>query len=155
MPLTTLITESDHALRQAMRAGFDAAAAADSTGSLGTGWIDVMRVDGDQMGVNGWMLFGDGWPDVVEFVAPTGKKLVAEPELRPDLGKAFPEIAGSENGGYRAVLPRAMFAPNGEWNLRIRALRGADEVFSCSIRRGESANGSLKSPRWSGQALEV
>jgi hypothetical protein len=153
-PLTRLIMESDAALREAMRAGFDGAAAR-SNDVLRTGWIDVMRVDGDQMIVKGWMLFGDGWPDIVEFVAPGGDRLVADPQLRPDLADAFPQVEGGENGGWGALLPRDTFAPNGDWDFTIRALRGADEVFVCSISRTDAMNGRLNPARWSGESLQT
>jgi hypothetical protein len=154
-PLAQLITHSDAAVRGAMLAGFDAATVGSRSDTLRTGWIDLMRVDGDEMVVNGWMLFGDGWPDVVEFVSPAGEHLVAEPQLRQDLAEAFPQVEGSENGGYRAILPRATFAPNGEWKVTIRALQGREEIFRCNVRRREQDPRALVEPRWSGRQLEA
>jgi glutamate-1-semialdehyde aminotransferase len=147
-PLARLITESDDALHRAMQAGF-------GSEMLGTGWIDVMRVEGDEMAVAGWILHGDGWPDVVEFVAPAGDRLVADSQQRPDLAEAFPRVEGGENGGYRAVLPHETFAPNGDWDFTIRALRGPDEIFSCRIRRNGATNGRLQAATWSDETLQA
>jgi hypothetical protein len=153
--LRNVISRSDAAVDAAIRAGFEAAASGCEHDRLKTGWIDLMRVDGDEMAVNGWMLFGNGWPDVVEFVSPSGEHLIADPQIRQDLVEAFPQIEGCENGGYQAVLPRATFAPNGEWEVTIRALQGPEEIFRCNVRRREQDPRALVEPRWSGRQLEA
>jgi hypothetical protein len=91
----------------------------------------------------------------VEFVAPAGDRLVADPQQRPDLAEAFPRVEGGENGGYRAVLRHETFAPNGDWDFTIRALRGPDEIFSCRIRRNGAVNGRLQAATWSGETLQA
>ena len=103
----------------------------------------------------GWMLLDDGWPDVVEFVSATGERLVAEPEKRPDLRTAFPQIDGSENGGYRASLPKQVFGQNGTWDITIRGQRGAETVFSCRIKREHEPARALRAPHWSGDTMHV
>lgn len=145
---------ADSAMRDAMRAGFSMGNGDHGEG-LATGWIDVMRVDGEQMSIAGWMLLDDGWPDVVEFVSATGERLVAEPEKRPDLRTAFPQIDGSENGGYRVSLPKQVFGQNGTWDITIRGQRDAETVFSCRIKREHEPARALRAPHWSGDTMHV
>ncbi len=152
--IAKITAQADTALKDAIRAGFSAGDASINEG-VPAAWIDSIRVDGDQMAVVGWMLLDDGWPDIVEFVSTAGERVVAEPDRRPDLESAFPQIEGSENGGYRALLPRGVFTDNGAWDFTMNARRGAKSVFSCRVKRERPASPNTPAPRWSDDILRI
>jgi hypothetical protein len=153
--IARLTSEADEAMRAAMRQGFVSRNGAGGEAQLPDGCIDLMRAEGNHMTVVGWMLLEDGWPDLVEFVGAAGGRVVAEPVFRGDLEAAYPQIEGCANSGFRADLPRWMFAAQGDWDFTMLAKRGAETVFSCRVQRKDPWTPGDGSPRWSDGVLRI
>jgi glutamate-1-semialdehyde aminotransferase len=99
------------------------------------GFLDAMLERDGGLQVAGWLLVDDRCPDSVEFVAPGGDTLLAEPVERPGVARAHPSVPDAASSGYAAFLSRDAFQRNGAWEFDLRARRGETVVFECSVAR--------------------
>jgi glutamate-1-semialdehyde aminotransferase len=132
--LSEAIRTGGEAIAAAVRAGFTSVRNGAATGPP-AGAIDIIRVEVAQLRVSGWLLFGDGCADEVSMVAPNGAVRHARTVTRPDVADAFPGVGGAESSGYEAMLPAAVFAPEGAYDFTIEARSRTGEEFRCRIVR--------------------
>ena len=146
-----LVRAGDVAIGKAMQAAFAPAENGESSTSDGGSsdlpgaFVELVREEGENLSVVGWVLFEDGPPDAVELVTRCGEVLPAERMERPDLAASFPGLAGAQQGGYVAVVPMRPFEATDSLEFTIRARRGVDGRFECQISRRRN-RGDVRPP---------
>jgi glutamate-1-semialdehyde 2,1-aminomutase len=155
--LAEVIERSRVAMREAVQAGFTETGAADAAAAgLPSGSFDCMDFTPGKLELAGWILGRQGAPDSVEVIGPNGQTFTTRPSPRPDLAKAFPDVADAATAGYQVRLPTSALAANGGHEFTVVAKRGGETLFNCRIVRGEnSSSAALPDPRWTGEALHL
>ncbi|HEX5500017.1 MAG TPA: hypothetical protein VFX03_12355, partial [Thermomicrobiales bacterium] len=80
-------------------------------------------VDEGQLGVRGWALSGAGIARVEAIVGGEAHGQIRLGMLRPDVPRAYPDIAGVEHSGFVGLIPVADLAP-GIHRVTVRVVGG-------------------------------
>jgi glutamate-1-semialdehyde aminotransferase len=98
------------------------------------GFLDWAVVKDGDLEIVGWILPLGAPPDAVELVDSTGRTFGATMGLRPDVGQAYPGIAGANRCGWSVKIPVDGNLSGATWTLRAR--RGGSLVFRARLVAG-------------------
>jgi glutamate-1-semialdehyde 2,1-aminomutase len=151
-----VVQEATDAVGAAIQVGFalnglDSEADAGGGLPVPNGSIEVMREEGEELTVTGWLLLPEGCPDAIDFVARSGRTRPAARVERADLASAFPKVGDAAAAGYTVSLPAATFAEDDVYDFRIRARHADRTVFRCRVVRSRERSRlpKLHVPHWS------
>jgi glutamate-1-semialdehyde aminotransferase len=106
---------------------------------VATGFVESLIERPDALHVAGWMLLDDGPADLFRIRGADGWELDAPPTLRPDVGQAFPHLAGAERSGFALSVPAARWRDASEHDFTLCAVREGQIAFRCRVVRQRAA----------------